>query len=73
MGKEELKERAQTTSYMKRRLSSAVVRANVSCLLERMVHVGQGGGPAGKRRRWAALEEERARWSREAQWLTRVT
>ena len=32
--------------------------ANMSCLLERMVHVGQGGGQAGKRRRWAALEEE---------------
>ena len=70
---EELKERAQVTSYLRRRLSSTVVRANMSCLLERMVYVGQGGGQAGKRRRWAALEEERARWSREAQWLSRVT
>ena len=72
-GPGEPKERSQVTGYMRRRLSSEVVRANASFLLERMVQVGQGGGQAGKRRRWAALEEERARWSREAQWLTRVT
>ena len=72
-GPGEGKERAQVTSYIRRRLSSGVVRANVSFLLERMVQVGQGGGQAGKRRRWAQLEEERARWSREAQWLARVT
>ena len=69
----EPKEKAQVTSFIRRHLSSAVMRANVCCTLERMVRVGQGVGEAGKRRRWAALEEERARWSREAQWLVRVT
>ena len=72
-GPGEPKERAQVTGYLRRRLSSVVVRANTYFLLKRMVQLGQGVGKAGKRRRWAALEEERARWSWEAQWLTRVT
>ena len=42
-------------------------------MLDLKRQVGQGGGQAGKRRRWAQLKEERARWSREAQWLARVT
>ena len=51
-----------------------MVRANVRCLLERMVLVGEGLGQAGWRRRmWTRREEERARLEREAQWLTRTT
>ena len=61
---------ALVTSYLRRRLSSAVMRANVKCL---MLLVGEGQGQAGKRRQWARREEERARLDREAQWLERVT
>ena len=69
----EAKERSHAVGYMMRRLSSEVIRANVRCLISRMVQVGEGVGQAGKRRRWARLEEERARWSREAEWMVRVT
>ena len=61
----EAKERSHTTRYMRRRLSSVAIRANVRFLLERMVQVGDGGGQAPKRRRWARREEERERWSRD--------
>ena len=67
------KELGLVTGYLRRRLSTAVIKANVQCLLERMVQVGEGIGQAGKRRQWARREEERARWDREAQWLERVT
>ena len=67
------KELALVTSYLRRRLSSAVMQANVKCLLERLLLVGEGQGQAGKRRQWARREEERARLDREAQWLERVT
>ena len=70
---EALKELGQVTGYLRRRLSSAVIRANVRCLLERMLQVGEGVGQAGRRRQWARQEEERARWEREGQWLARVT
>ena len=67
------KELALVTSYLRRRLSSAVMRANVKCLMERLLLVGEGQGQAGKRRQWARREEERARLDREAHWLERVT
>ena len=67
------KELGLVTGYLRRRLSTAIVKANVKCLLERLVQVGEGQGQAGKRRRWARREEERARWDREAQWMVRVT
>ena len=59
--------------YLRRRLSTATVRANVKCLLERLVLVGEGRGQADKRRQWARAEEERARWEREAHWQARVS
>ena len=61
------KELALVTSYLRRRLSSAVMQANIKCLLERLLLVGEGLGQAGKRRQWARREEERARLDREAQ------
>ena len=67
------KELGLVTGYLRRRLSTAIVKANVKCLLERLVLVGEGQGQAGKRRRWARREEEKARWDREAQWMVRVT
>ena len=70
---EAVKELGLVTGYLRRRLSTAVIKANVQCLLERMVMVGEGIGQAGKRRQWARQEEERARLDREEQWLERVT
>ena len=61
------------TGYLRRRLSSAVMRANIQCLLERLMLVGEGQGQAGKRRQWARREEERARLDRMAAWQERVT
>ena len=57
----------QVTGYLRCRLSSAVIHANVRCLLERMLLVGEGVGQAGRRRQWARQEEEKARWEREGQ------
>ena len=67
------KELGIVTGYLRRRLSSATMRANVKCLLERMVQVEEGQGQAGRRRLWARAEEHRGRLEREAQWLVRVT
>ena len=65
---EALKELGQLTGYLRHHLSSAVIWANVRCLLL----VGEGVGQAGRRRQWARQEEEKARWEREGQWLARV-
>ena len=70
---EAARELGEVAGYLRRRLSTAVVRANDCCLLERMVLVGEGMGQAGRRRMWTRREEERARLEREAQWLTRIT
>ena len=67
------KEMSLVTGYLRRRLSSAVMRANVQCLLERLLLVGEGQGQADKRREWARREEEHARLEREAHWLERIT
>ena len=43
---ESAKELGMVTGLLRRRLSSAVMRANVRCLLERLVLVGEGQGQA---------------------------
>ena len=64
---ESAKELGMVTGLLRRRLSSAVMRANVRCLLERLVLVGEGQGQAmGKGR-------GRERPEREAQWLVKIT
>ena len=56
-----------------RRMPSTVsIRAQAQCLLTRMANVGEGVGEAAKRRHWAAVEEERMRKERMAQWIGRV-
>ena len=65
---EALKELGQLTGYLRHHLSSAVIWANVRCLLL----VGEGVGQAGRRRQWARQEEEKARWEREGLWLARL-
>ena len=58
---EALKELGQLTGYLRHHLSSALIWANVRCLLL----VGEGIGQAGRRRQWARQEEEKARWRAE--------
>ena len=61
------KEIALTKGYLRRRLSSATIKANVSCLLERLVQVEEVGRQGGRRRLGARQEEERVRGDRESQ------
>ena len=65
-------ELAIITGYLRRRISAAAVRANYTCLLERMAQVGEGAVRAGMRRDWVRAEEEKMKWDRQAQWLSRV-
>ena len=59
-------ETALTKGYLRRRLSSATIKADMACLLERLVQVEEGGGQGGKIRLWARQEEERAQLDRES-------
>ena len=67
------KESSIVTGYLRRRLSTAVIRANVSCLLDRLTQISEGEGQPGKKREWDRQEEERGRLDRESQWLSRIT
>ena len=53
---------------IRRVLTTAVVRANASCLLARVNQVGEGAALAGKRRQQTIVEEERMRRERESVW-----
>jgi hypothetical protein len=55
-------------STIRRRLSTAAVRANSTLLLVRMGQVGEGSGLASKRRAWQQQEERRMTLQREADW-----
>ena len=61
------------TSVLRRRLSTAVVRANQTLLLSRLGQVGEGAGLAGKRRQGLRREEARMRRMKEAAWQTEIT
>ena len=54
---------------IRKRLSSAAVRANSTLLLQRAGQIGEGCGLAAKRRSWQRREEHRMRLEREADWL----
>ena len=65
-------EMGKVVGQVRRMLSTVSVRAQAQCLLTRMSNVGEGVGQAGKRRQWAAAQEERRRQEREAQWIGMV-
>ena len=65
-------ELALVTSQLRRRISSATVRANFTCMFERLSQVGGGARGAERRRNWVQIEEEKMRRDRQAQWLARV-
>ena len=53
-----------TTGLMRRRLSTAIVKANMSVLLGRLGMIGEGATLARKRRQWGQFEEARIRRER---------
>jgi hypothetical protein len=57
------------TAVIRRRLSTAAVRANQTCLLSKMGQVGEGSSLAGSRRSAQRSEEKRMELQREADWL----
>ena len=58
---------------MRRRLSTAIVKANISVLLGRLGMVGEGAAMARGRRQWSSFEEMRMRREREAAWRAETT
>ena len=60
-------ELAIITSQLRRRISAATIRANYTCLMERMAQVGEWAGRAENRRGWVRMEEEKMRRDRERQ------
>ena len=64
---------AQEVTYIRRRVSAAMVNSFGHRLVSRMSQVGRGGLAAtGRRREWSR-EEERARLDREASWMEAVS
>ena len=62
-----------TTGLLRRRLSTAIVKANMLVLLGRLGMVGEGAAMASKRRQWGRMEEVRMRREREAAWRAETT
>ena len=60
-------------AVIRRRLSTAAVRANNVLLLQRAGQIGEGSGLASKRRSWQRREERRMLMEREADWLVATT
>ena len=56
-------------AVIRRRFSTAAVRANCTLLLQRAGQIGEGCGLATKRRSWQRREERRMFMEREADWL----
>ena len=57
---------------IRRSLSTTFVRAQSQCLLSRLNCVGSGFSQAAKRRKWAAMEDEKMRRDRLAHWIDQV-
>ena len=54
---------------LRRSLSTTCVRAQAQCLISRLQCIGKGFAQAAKRRKWAALEDQKMRQERQAQWV----
>ena len=61
-------EKSMTTGLLRRRLSTAIVKGNLSVLLGRTSMMGDGARMARGRRQWGRLEEMRAKNERQAAW-----
>ena len=58
---------------MRRRLSTAAIRASNTVLVARLSQVGEGSGLAGRRREWQRREERAMAHGREADWEVHTT
>ena len=68
-GEQEL---ALITGQIRRRISTAVSKANVNCMVERMQLVGPGNSELGRKREFTQRLEQRLRLERRAVWQQRV-
>ena len=66
-------EKSMTTGLLRRRLSTAIVKANLSVLLGRTSMMGDGARMARGRRQWGRMEEMKAKNEREAAWRAATT
>ena len=57
---------------IRRRLSMAVVKAQVTCLLAKLHQVGPGNKQLAQKRVWAIREDQRMSMERKAQWIRRI-
>ena len=64
--------KSQILQYLRRRLSVCSLRAQASCLLSRLGHMGEGSKDAATRRDIAKSMEERARQDIRAHWESSV-
>ena len=62
-----------TISLLRKRISTAIVKANISVLLDRASMIGEGAMVARGRREWTKLEERRMRDERQAAWRADTT
>ena len=65
-------EKSVVVGQIRRCLSVATVRANTSCLLDRLQQVGNGVKAANGRREVGEWDEVAMRREKEGQWMTRV-
>ena len=56
---------------IRRRLSLAVTKANVDCLLSKLDQIGPGSKQMNQRRQWALAEDERMSLERSSQCMRR--
>ena len=59
-------------SQVRRRLSMVAVKAQVECLLSKLLQVGPGNKQLARSRVWAVKEDERMARERGSQWLRRI-
>ena len=62
-------ELGKVVGQIRRRLSMAVIKAQIDCLLGKIHQVGPGNQQMAKRRQWALNEDERMAGERKAQWM----
>ena len=65
-------ELAIIVGQLRRKLSLAVTKANVTCLLSKLHQVGPGNKQLAKKRDWVLQEDEKMRRERNAQWIRNV-
>ena len=62
------RERSQIVSQIRRRLSTAFVKANSACTINRVANIGPNSKLAAKRREWVMLEDQRMKQERRSNW-----